>query len=583
MLSIFLLSLNFLLGLCTLAQCSFILDLNNNTIQNSGSYTRMSTSADIKSSAPLPWLSPEYKWFFEYALPIPPVKQPKFTYTNSTSGAVLDYYEIDVRRLEKQIYPGLPSTQLIGYDGLQPGPTFVMRKGRESVVRFSNHGPTNVSTHVHGQYNRAPFDGWAADYALPGQYKDCHYPNAQDARTIWYHDHTEYATGMNVYLGLEGFYFLTDDEEQALKLPTGKYDVPLALSAKQYSTNGTLVYNSNGNYGLPGDVIQVNGQPWPHLKVEPRKYRFRLLNGALSRMFTISLQDDLSDSRLDFDVVASDCGLFAHPVKANTLAFSMGERYEIIVDFANHKGKNITMKNARGVIGNPDFAATDLVMRFIVGDTLSDDCNNGDVPSTLRVTAPPKEANISRSFDFERIGEHWVVNGVGWADIEHRILTRPTLGTDETWELKNGNGDSNITGVHPIHIHLVDFQVLSRSGGRGKVLPYEAAGLKDVVWLAPGETIRVAAKYAPWPGVYMFHCHNLVHEDDDMLVAFNVTNLAKWGYDETTVFIDPMEPVFRPKDITPQGFTDEVIRQKLEWFWSLNAYRRNTTHVAPDI
>jgi bilirubin oxidase len=145
----------------------------------------------------------------------------------------------------------------------------------ESVVRFSNHGQTNVSTHVHGQYNRAPFDGWAADYAQPGQYKDYHYPNAQDARTIWYHvsisvrkdvlawliltsqDHTEYATGVNVYLGLEGFYFLTDDEEQALNLPTGKYDVPLALSAKQYSTNGTLVYNSNGNFGLPGDVIQV--------------------------------------------------------------------------------------------------------------------------------------------------------------------------------------------------------------------------------------------------------------------------------------------------------------------------------------
>lgn len=80
-------------------------------------------------------------------------------------------------------------------------------------------------------------------------------------------------------------------------------------------------------------------------------------------------------------------------------------------------------------------------------------------------------------------------------------MTRPTLGTDETWELRNGDGDGNITGVHPIHIHLVDFQVLSRSSGRGEVLPYEAAGLKDVIWLAPGETIRVAAKYAPWPGV----------------------------------------------------------------------------------
>jgi bilirubin oxidase len=179
----------------------------------------------------------------------------------------------------------------------------------------------------------------------------------------------------------------------------------------------------------------------------------------------------------------------------------MGERYEIIVDFADYRGKNLTLRNARGVIGNPDYAATDLVMRFIVSNSVSDDCNNGAVSSTLRDMPPPVQANITRRFEFERVGEHWVVNGVGWADIEHRILTRPQLGADETWELNNGNGDNKITGVHPVHIHLVDFQILSRSGGRGEVLPYEAAGMKDVVWLAPGETIRVTARYAPWPGV----------------------------------------------------------------------------------
>lgn len=141
------------------------------------------------------------------------------------------------------------------------------------MIRFSNRGPANIATHVHGQYNRAPFDGWASDFAYPGQYKDYHYPNAQNARTIWYHvsyrrqapidctdvskDHTEYTTGVNVYLGLEGFYLLTDDEEQALDLPTGDYDIPLSLSAKQYSNNGTLVFDASSDYGIPGDVIQV--------------------------------------------------------------------------------------------------------------------------------------------------------------------------------------------------------------------------------------------------------------------------------------------------------------------------------------
>lgn len=220
-----------------------------------------------------------------------------------------------------------------------------------------------------------------------------------------------------------------------------------------------------------------------------------------SQVFTLSLHEGSNGDLVSFDVVASDCGLFAQPIDTNTLAFSMGERYEVVVDFANFKGQNITMKNARGVIGAPDYAATDLVMRFIVEDTVSDDTNNAVLPSTLRNVPSPVQANITKNFEFERVSGHWVINGVGWADIEHRILTRPTLGADEIWELGNSIGDGNITGVHPVHIHLVDFQILSRSGGRGEVLSYEAAGQKDVVWLAQGETIRVAARYAPWPGV----------------------------------------------------------------------------------
>tara|TARA_R110002003_G_scaffold138_3_gene12688 strand:- start:14441 stop:14974 length:534 start_codon:yes stop_codon:yes gene_type:complete len=175
---------------------------------------------------------------------------------------------------------------------------------------------------------------------------------------------------------------------------------------------------------------------------------------------------------------------------------SMGERYEIIVNFAGFEGQNITMGNARGLIGNIDFAATDLVMRFVVGETMSDDCNNSEMPSTLRDIPPPPQTSVTKNFTFERLGAEWLINGVGWADVEHRILTRPELGADEIWELHNGNG----TGVHPVHIHLVDFQILSRTGGRNEVLPYEAAGMKDVVWLSPGETVRVVARYAPWQG-----------------------------------------------------------------------------------
>jgi len=214
------------------------------------------------------------------------------TYTNATSGAVIDYYEVEVRQIQKQIYPNLGTTTLYAYDGMEPGPTFQMHQGRgrsddsapcpylltlsiEAVVRFTNNSPTNSSVHVHGQYNRAPFDGWAADYTYTGQYKDYYYPNAQNARTIWYHvssqqdgskdqshhfqDHTEFETGENVYMGLVGFYLLSDGEEQALDLPRDNHDIAMVITSKQYGPDGELVYNTNGNTGLWGDIIQVYG------------------------------------------------------------------------------------------------------------------------------------------------------------------------------------------------------------------------------------------------------------------------------------------------------------------------------------
>lgn len=176
----------------------------------------------------------------------------------------------------------------------------------------------------------------------------------------------------------------------------------------------------------------------------------------------------------------------------------MGERYDLLVDFCPHAGQNLTLHNALNVLGNVDFAATDRIMRFVVSNTPCPS-DNPPTPSFLRSIPPPPQTSVSKDFTFARIGEHWVVNGVGWADIDNRILTRPALGSDEIWQLTNAN--VNGTGIHPVHIHLVDFQVLSRTGGRDGVAPYEAAGLKDVVWLGPGETVRVVARYAPWKGV----------------------------------------------------------------------------------
>lgn len=188
----------------------------------------------------------------------------------------------------------------------------------------------------------------------------------------------------------------------------------------------------------------------------------------------------------------------------------MAERYEILFDFSDYANSNITLRNGRGLGQNKDYAATDRVMRFVVGPKSGD---SDSVPPTLYTEdVVPPSSEVTKDFTFYRSDNGtWLINGIGFRDIAARILTKPVRGTNEIWTLRNGAGG----GTHPVHIHLIDFKVLSRTGSREGVLDYEAAGWKDVVWLAPGETVQVAARYAPWNGVYMFHCHNLVHEDNE--------------------------------------------------------------------
>lgn len=159
-------------------------------------------------------------------------------------------------------------------------------------------------------------------------------------------------------------------------------------------------------------------------------------------------------------------------------------------------------------------------------------------------------AQLIRCF---RTNSEWRINDVGFADVANRVLAKVPRGKVEIWELENGSGG----WTHPIHVHLVDFRVLSRTGARDNrgVTPYEAAGLKDVVWLGRNEKVLVEAHYAPWNGVYMFHCHNLIHEDQDMMAAFNVTQLENFGYDEATDFSDPMDPRWRARPYTQSDFT----------------------------
>ncbi|KAM7210459.1 putative bilirubin oxidase precursor [Rhypophila decipiens] len=506
------------------------------------------------------------------------------------------YYEMEIKQFNHSIYPNLPNTTMVGYDGISPGPTIIVPKGTESIVRFVNNSPRKNSVHLHGSFSRAPFDGFAEDTTDPGQYKDYYFPNQQNGRTIWYHDH---ATAENAYMGQAGMYIIKDPAEDALNLPSGYgvYDIPLVLTAKRYNPDGSLYSTIGEQISLYGDVIHVNGQPWPVFDVEPRKYRFRILNAAVSRSFSLYLVDLAEENRpIRFQVIGSDSGLLEKPVWTPHLYLSMAERYEIILDFTNYTSSPSTVlelrnfRKAGGAGVEEEYAHTNQIMRFrVTPPKPSSSPDTSIIPSHLRdIPYPDPTTNpgfpgrqnktIHHHFKFHRANGTWLINNTPFSDIQNRVLAKPPRNTVEIWELENTTDGWS----HPIHIHLVDFRVLHRSGSHffdsapRNVQPYEKHGLKDVVWLGKEEKVWVEAHYAPWDGVYMFHCHNLVHEDDDMMGVFNVTGLidAGLGYTDQD-FIDPLEPKWRARRFDMldfrqrKGLFSEVGIQLRVWDMSL--------------
>ncbi|MGP1373487.1 MAG: multicopper oxidase family protein [Almyronema sp.] len=401
-----------------------------------------------------------------------------------------------------------------------PGPTIRQRKDRQSVVRHINNlgkdskqGDIYTSVHLHGMAALPQYDGWADDITYPGQYKDYIYPNNRPA-SIWYHDHGVHRTALNDYMGLGAMYIVEDPDEKE-DIPKGDYDVPLILSDKLMNRDGQLVYADNGQKNLFGDIILVNGVPWPVMQVQRRRYRFRALNTGITRAYKLKLNADTP-----LTVIGTDAGLLESPVETDTLVIGVAERYEFVIDFSEFSaGTQIELRN--GELDNHEsFPRTNKIMRFdVVGGRVSD---NPPLPEKLRndnfeysdeINRLKSQVVRRREFVFERHNGLWAINGRFWGD--GGVEANPDVGDVEIWRLVNNGGGWN----HPIHIHLVDFLMMNRNGGR---LHHYERGFKDVVYLGESQEIRVITKFGPHPGKYMFHCHNLVHEDHDMMRAFEV-------------------------------------------------------------
>lgn len=463
----------------------------------------------LRSATPLP--AP-----FQVPLPIPPVRRP-----------VDGVLEITQRVAEVEILPGR-RTPVLGYDGIFPGPTIETRRGEPVLVRHRNELPVPTVVHLHGGHTPAEHDGWPTDLLLPagvsswthhghgGQLRtgtrDYAYPMDQRAATLWYHDHRMDFTGPHVYRGLAGFHLIRDAEEEALGLPSGDRELPLMITDRAFEADGAFRYpsvdrtlrrvpgvESNWMEGVLGDVILVNGAPWPVAEVDAARYRLRLLNASNARRYELALTPGG-----EFIQIGSDGGLLAAPVRHSSLRLAPGERFDVVVDFSEYPvGTEVTLVNRLGR------DATAQVMRLRVVRPARD---SSTVPERLSTAEQLRPGPVVREWRFTRgrAGNHpgWTINGLPFDPT--RVDARPRLGEVELWRF--------VTDLHhPVHVHLDPFQVLSR---RGRGPAAFDAGWKDTVDLRPAEVVEVAVRFTDHRGRFMMHCHNLEHEDMAMMTTF---------------------------------------------------------------
>lgn len=500
-------------------------------------------------------------------LPIPPLLKPKRATREFT------YYESVMKEASHSFHNELPLAKVWGYEGIYPGPTIEAKVGEKVYIKWINqlpfrhilpidhtvHGAGNdvpdvrAVVHLHGGRTEPESDGYpdawfTNDYQQKGPFfvkEIYYYENRQSSRCLWYHDHAIGLTRLNIYAGLAGFYIIREPQERSLNLPNGEFEIPLMLQDRSFHEDGSLFYpdqpekNSSGLKPsiIPsffGDTIIVNGKAWPFLEVEPRKYRFRILNAANARFFQLKL-----DSGQLFFQIGTDSGFLERPVGVPMLLQAPAERVDVIIDFSNLQGRNIIMTNdasthfPSGI--PPRKETTGIVMEFKVTKPLSS-IDTSVIPAylgkihRLNERSAHQERSLLLSEEKDRYGRpFFLLDQKRWDD---PITENPLNDSIEIWNLVNINNDD-----HPIHIHLVQFQILDRrpfdveafkktgkihyTGPAIKPHPSEQ-GWKDTVKSPPAHVTRIIIHFFPYSGQYVWHCHMLEHEDYEMMRPYVV-------------------------------------------------------------
>jgi len=445
-----------------------------------------------------------------------------------------------VWRYKAEVVKGEPK-RLTVIPGSYLGPIIRANKGDKLRIRLTNQIPEKTIIHWHGMHVPAVMDGHPR-YAVPqGESYLYEFEVRNRAGTYWYHPHPHGQTGYQVYGGMAGLFLVTDEEEKAADLPSGEYDIPLVLQDRSFDGDNQLVYLPGGRMelmtGLIGDQILVNGMPDFKLNVSTRSYRLRLLNGSNSRIYKLAWQDNRQ-----FTVIGTDGGLLEKPIERRYMFLSPGERLELWVDFSNDPvgfetalislpfdaGIAAGMPMRGGMMGGgkrypqrlpngSEFPVFQINVQRKVNE-------NQPLPQRLSYigrVSPKTAINYysPRQFYLSMGHMRWTINGRTFQmeDVADDEIVR--LGSTEVWEFYNTGGGMGMMGMmnmpHPVHLHGKQFQVLERGGVEHS--GYIDEGWKDTVLLMPGERIRILAGFDDYPGLFLYHCHNLEHEDMGMM------------------------------------------------------------------
>ncbi|CAF0713561.1 unnamed protein product [Adineta steineri] len=474
----------------------------------------------------------------------------------------IDIYDTTLRPFDQAVAECTKkaATKFLTYNGLIPGPTLRVAAGHESIVRFNNKinkyfpqsfSPCNgsrrgrpISVHHHGSASIPPYDGWAEDETCYLETKEYVYPNNRPA-TNWYHDHALHITADNAYLGLAGLHLVTSKLQYGgCGEPWNLEDIEekhLILQDKVLDANCQLFIDPAKAHELSlyGDINLVSGIPFPRMPLEPKWYRFRILNAAVSRPWLLKILNSKYEdiSKTYCKMIASDGGYRITPIPFPDTGLLVGvaERYEFVCDFTTFSNQILYLwndKNNDWMQGVPYFCYTHLLSKLEIAPTTSDSPPqfNENMPMPIPERTITRVLNMSdydtalqmanngkfhRQMVFERSNNQWKINGQTWDSFK---IAAADIGqnTWELWYFQTGGG-----WFHPVHVHLVDFYMIKREGSGG-IRSFESMAAKDVLYLGASNKIYVLARFGPHKGDYMFHCHNLIHEDNDMMRAYRI-------------------------------------------------------------